>query len=442
MKIVLINPPQHTRYPQPPMGLALLGAILEREGYQVEIIDLNVISVDAPNGLSFVLKMLKLEADAIGFTAMTPTINATLDILRHMKQGARQSHIVLGGVHATLLPDETFNDDIDVLVKGQGDNAILEVLRDDIRGVYESKAVVDLDSLPYLAYHLLPWQDYKAHPPHGKALPVFPIITSRGCPYKCAFCAGSVFGKKYRGQSAERVVDEIEYYQKRFGVREITFYDDVFTMDKNRAYEIAEEILERHIKILWTCETRVDLVEKELLEIMKRAGCYSIAYGIESGTQEILDSMCKGVTVEQAEEAVRMTNKVGIETVGYFMIGSPDETPENVLQTIKCAKRLKLDYAQFSITTPFPGTMLYNRYMGGRTEHPPWESFVYAGLGYKTSPVFESKHMGRGDIEMWVSRAYKGFYLRPSYVWQRLSGIRSIGDVKVLLKGLNMLRGM
>jgi len=440
-KVVLINPPQYTKYPQPPMGLALLGAILGIGGYNVTILDANVSGASSGYDEKLLVNSSMLSGDAVGFTAMTPTIDNTLRLARLLKHEKPQVKVMLGGAHATLLPEETLKScpDIDVLVKGEGDNAIVEVLRNDIEGIYSSPTTVDMDSLPYLGYHLLPWEKYRPHPPHGRKLPFMAMITSRGCPYHCSYCSKAVFGSRFRAQSPKRVVGEIAYYQRRFGTKEIAFYDDVFTLDRNRAYEIAEEILRLGIKVCWTCETRANLIDKELLKHMKKAGCYSISYGIESASQKILDVVDKGITLEQNEEAVRLSREVGLQTVGYFMIGSPGETPETVRATIDFAKKLKLDYAQFAVTTPFPGTKLYELY-GGENDIP-WSDYVYAGLGVKTMPVF-TDNMSRTEIVNWVSRAYREFYLRPSYMWRRLTEIRSLGDMKVNLNGLKMLAGM
>jgi len=435
-KVVLINPPQNTKYPQPPMGLALLGAVLEREGYKVSVLDLNV---ESSHNIT-----RAISADVVGITAMTPTINNAMRIVKELKFYNKGLPIILGGVHATLLPEETLKTcpEIDTIVVGEGDNAIIEVLRNDTRGIYQSQEKVDMDSLPHLAYHLLPWQKYKPHPPHGRAYPFVAMLTSRGCPYHCSYCSKEVFGNKFRAQSPMRVVDEVADYIERFGTKEIAFYDDVFTLDKERAYGVAEEILRRGLKVCWTCETRANLVDRELLKQMKKAGCYSIAYGIESASQDILDIIDKDITLEQAEEGVGLTREAGIQTIGYFMIGSPNETPETIRQTIALAKKLKLDYAQFAITTPFPRTKLFEYYQKGEVNMDiPWENFVYAGTGNKVSPIFESEALGRGDIEYWVSKAYKDFYIRLPYIWQRLTRIRSIGDMKVLAKGLSMLAG-
>jgi anaerobic magnesium-protoporphyrin IX monomethyl ester cyclase len=458
LKIALINPPQSTNYPQPPMGLAQIAAVLEAAGYPVRVIDANAQRLKSED-ISSHLE----DADIIGLTAMTPTISAALEIVGAIKKSRPELPVILGGAHATLLPEETLSasPDIDIVVRGEGEETILELLNaldedrplNGIQGVSYRKdreiisnparsGEVDLDSLPFLAYHLLPRKRYKPHPPHGRALPFAVIITSRGCPYQCAYCSKPVFGKKFRAQSPERVVRELAYYQEKLGIKEFAFYDDVFTLNRDRAFDISDLILKAGLKLHWTCETRVNLVDKELLLRMKRSGCYAIAYGIESASEEILETIRKDITLEQVEEAVKMTREAGIQTVGYFMLGSPGETPETIRQTINFAKKLKLDFAQFSITTPFPGTQLYETYMADKEDKKiPWESFVYAGTGEGVTPVFESEHLSREEIRQWTKCAYREFYLRPSYVWQRASQIKSVGDLQMVTKGLMMLLG-
>ena len=458
MKIFLVNPPQLTRYPQPPMGLAMMGAVLEREGYQVAILDANALGLQPEEVAPRVA-----DADVVGLTAITPTINTAISIARHLKQANPHLTIILGGPHATLLPEETLATapDIDIIVRGEGEGTFIKLLRaweqeqplanipaisyrqnGKVTSTPAGTTTVDLDSLPFFAYHLLPRQKYKPHPPYGRALPFAAIITSRGCPYNCSYCSKPVFGNRFRGQSPERVVEEIDYYQDRFGIKELAFYDDVFTLNKERAYAIADGILKRGLKLSWTCETRVNLVDKELLRHIKQAGCYSIAYGIESGSQEILNTLDKDISLEQVEEAVRLSQEVNLQTIGYFMIGSPGESPETVSQTIQFAKKLKLDFAQFSVTMPFPGTRLYRLYLDSRKDSRIlWESFVYDRAGSEIAPVFETSVLSRTDLQYWIRRAYKEFYLRPSHLWQQIRQTTSIRDLKVNIKGLLMFLG-
>jgi radical SAM superfamily enzyme YgiQ (UPF0313 family) len=454
-KVTLINPPQDTRYPQPPIGLALIATIVEKAGYPVTLLDANALQLN-PEAIS---KMVS-DADIVGITAMTPTIGTALSIARYLKQKTPGLKVILGGPHVTLLPEETLasSHDVDILVRGEGDITILNLLKalennkelKNVAGISyridnkifhtaDNQKAVDMDSLPYPAFHLLTWKKYKPHPPHGMAMPFGAMVTSRGCPYHCAYCSKPVFGNRFRAQSPERVVDEMVYLQERFNVREIAFYDDSFTVNKKRVHAIADKIIANKLKIAWTCETRVNLVDKELLAHMRQAGCYAVAYGIESASPEIIKTLQKDITLEQVNAAVRASREVGLQVVGYFMLGSPGETLQTIQDTINFAKKLKVDFAQFSITTPFPATELYEIYKRTNLEQIPWEKFVYAGTDNPTSPVFESDNFTRKDIEKWVSRAYREFYIRPCYVWQRLRRCTNWREIKMNFKGLSML---
>ncbi len=455
LNVTLINPPQFTRYPQPPVGMALVASILEKEGHRVRIIDANALRLMPEE-----VPALVNDTDIIGLTAMTPTISTALSIARYLKQANPRITIVMGGAHVTLLPGETLDlsPELDIIVRGEGDETVVELLRaiedkqplDNIAGIsYRADgnvvhtanrtSIVNMDALPYPAYHLLPLRKYRPHPPHGLSMPLATMVTSRGCPYRCAYCSKPVFGSKFRAQSPARVIDEIAFLRERFGVKEIAFYDDSFTLDKDRVQSITEKIIGSGIKIAWTCETRVNLVDKNLLRNMKRAGCYAVAYGIESASPDIIETLHKDTTLEQVEEAVRITREVGIQVIGYFMLGSPGETLETIRQTIDFAQKLKVDFAQFSVTTPYPGTELYNIYMKDRTESIPWENFVYAGTDNPATPVFESDEISRDDLKYWIKQAYREFYLRRSYIWQRLRQCNSFSVIKLNIKGLLML---
>lgn len=455
LKITLINPPQFTRYPQPPLGLALIAAVLEKAGYPVTLLDANALGLkpeDIPPHVA--------GADVIGLTAMTPTISTALSITRNLKAARPHLKIIMGGAHATMLPQETMSlaPEIDVIVRGEGDETVIEVLKalegnlplNSVAGItYRAEGkitttpdrpcVIDIDGLPFPAYHLLPLKSYRPHPPHGMLMPFAAMVTSRGCPYRCAYCSKPVFGSRFRGQSPERVVAELEYLKKEFGAREVAFYDDSFTLDKKRIHAICERILGSGLKIAWTCETRVNLVDRKLLHHMKQAGCYAVAYGIESASPEIIKVLHKDTTIMQVEEAVQHSREAGLQVIGYFMLGSPGETPETIRKTIDFAKRLKVDFAQFSVTTPFPGTELYDIYMQNRKESISWDSFIYAGTDNPTTPVFESDKLTRDDLKMWLARAYRDFYLRPAYFWQRLRRCTSWNEIRMNFKGFGML---
>jgi radical SAM superfamily enzyme YgiQ (UPF0313 family) len=178
-------------------------------------------------------------------------------------------------------------------------------------------------------------------------------------------------------------------------------------------------------------------VDKELLRRIKQAGSYAIAYGIESASPEIINTLSKDITLEQVEKAVHASSEVGLQTIGYFMIGSPGESPETISQTIQFAKKLKLDFAQFSVTTPFPGTELYDLYLATGGDNIPWENFVYAGAGRQIIPI--GSQLNSSDLQYWTRRAYREFYLRPAYLWQRIRQLTSIGELRVNLQGFGML---
>ena len=455
LKIALVNPPLYTRYPQPPLGLALIGAELEKAGYTVTLLDANAAQLTPEE-----IPSLVAGVDVIGLTAMTPTISTALKIALLIKKARADIKIIMGGAHATMLPAETMasGPEIDVIVRGEGDETIVELMKaleanktlESVAGIAyrgegrvkftaERPCLADMDALPFPAYHLLPWKSYQPHPPHGLRRPFAAVVTSRGCPYHCAYCSKPVFGTKFRAQSPERVIAELEYLQKTLGVKEIAFYDDSFTLDKKRIHAIADKIVTSKIKIAWTCETRVNLVDKELLKHMKESGCYSVSYGIETASPEIIKVLHKDTSIPQVEEAVRATREAGIGVVGYFMLGSPGETPETIRQTIDFAKRLKVDFAQFSVTTPFPGTELYDIYMRNRQEPISWDSFVYAGTDNPTTPVFESDNLTREDLKKWLAYAYRAFYLRPGYLWQRLRRCTSWDEIRMNFKGFGML---
>lgn len=457
-KILLINPPQVTRYPQPPVGLAQIAAVLEKNGYPVKILDLPALRF-SENSLPAILGQEKPEV--VGITAMTPTINSAVNVAKRVKESDSNITVVIGGVHGTILPEETLRDtrEIDVIIRGEGEQTIVELFKvldensgniNQILGVtYREGASIkstslrsplsNLDELPFPAFHLLPIKKYRLHPPFGRRSPVMPIITSRGCPYRCVFCSKSVFGKKYRSNSPTYVVDEIRLLTEKFGVKEIKFYDDTFTLDRKRVIAICRLLKEQGIDIPWTCETRVNLVASDLLGIMKDAGCYMIEYGVESGNQRVLNSLKKDITLEQTIKAFKLTHEAGIETVAYFMIGSPQETSETIQETVGFAKTLDPDFVQFSIATPYPGTELYRLAIEEGYVPEKWDEYVYADLKSVGNPGFGTKTLSREELKEWNKKAYMSFYLRWRYVWKRFRKMTSLGDLKTNVSGLRMV---
>lgn len=411
MNILLVNPPLNNKYAQPPLGLLSLGTVLKTKGHNVKIIDLN-ISKDAR----------QFDADVCGFSIVSQSYEISKTILQYIKDNSSQTRLIVGGAHPSALPEQVMQElGVNAVVIGEGEQSIFKALETD--GIIRPENLVEMDDLPMPDYALLDLTQYHPHPPHGRQIPFSPMLTSRGCPFDCLFCAKSVFGRKYRCFSAERVIAEIEYLKWHFGIKEVAFYDDVFTLDRKRVMRICELLISRNLKISWSCETRVDLVDRELLEAMSAAGCFGVAFGIESGTKEILDYLNKGVEYYQVYKAVKEAHELGLDTTGYFMFVPGMETDESIEETILLAKRLNMDYVQFSKMTPLPGSRVYK--VGDK-----YGSYVSFGGGTAD------------DIDLAIKRAYREYYFSQQYITKRcLKSIKSIEDLKMTYRGLRMMYG-
>jgi radical SAM superfamily enzyme YgiQ (UPF0313 family) len=259
--------------------------------------------------------------------------------------------------------------------------------------------------------------------PFSKHRNVTTIFSSRGCPYNCIFCDKSVFGSKWRARSSRSILEEIDDIVGRHKIRSIIFYDDLFTLDKNRVSEICEGLIRRNYKLDWKCEGRVNLADPETLKLMKRAGCSMIAYGVESGNQAGLDYLKKKTNPDQALRAFEMTKKAGIKTMAYFIMGIPSETFEDSLNTVEFAKKLKADYAQFSILSPFYGTECYdialrNGWLGYIDAKNPMDKDL-------KKPVLLSPNWNERNLDKILKIAHSRFYLRFSYLSKTVLNLRS-----------------
>ena len=369
MKIALINPNQHLDYPQPHLGLLSIAGVCKQQGHGVRYIDATAHNLSSEK----VIRELEC-VDIVGITATSLAYPAALELAKDIKSEYHKC-LVRGGIHASLFSEEIIKDGIfDAVIVGEGEKSIIPMLELREKGAYHSYQPVVLDEIPAMPYELL--NGFRPRIAYGKHQPFMPILTARGCPFQCSFCSNVIFGKKYRARSVEDVTAEIETLHYQHGVKEIKIYDDVFTMDKSRAVEISCRINNR---VAWSCMTRVNLVDEYILKVMKRNGCYSIAYGLESGDADILTSISKNTTLEQAQQAVRYSKEAGLKVIGYFMLGAPGETLETINKTVDFAIALWLDHAQFSIATALPGSELYelvpealraNSYSLNEQEHP------------------------------------------------------------------------
>jgi radical SAM superfamily enzyme YgiQ (UPF0313 family) len=343
--------------------------------HKVEILDTQVEEIPY-NRLKDIID--KKSPDLVGITAMTFTLIDVIKTAQIVKSIDRDIKVVLGGPHVHIYPNETIDiPDVDYLVLGEGEITFTELVENitDIDKLKEIKGLVfkdngitvntgikpfidNLDELPFPARHLTPYRKYSSL--LAKRSPITTMFTSRGCPYRCTFCDRPHLGKAFRARSAKNVVDEMEECVN-MGIYEFLIYDDTFTIHRQRVIDICDEIIKRKLYIGWDIRARVDSVNEEMLRKLKKAGCERIHYGVEAGTEKILKVLNKGITLEQAMRAFEMTKKAGISTLAYFMIGSPTENREDVLQTIEFAKRLSADFVHITILTPFPATAIYRK---------------------------------------------------------------------------------
>lgn len=395
MKITLINPNRHTGYPKPPLGLLAIGSVCKKAGHDVTILDADLLDLSPQN-----TALRAQSADIIGLTAMTPTANEAIAISESIKK-LSCSPVILGGIHATIYTDKLTRY-FDSVVCGEGESAILNVLADirnkGLQAVY-LPAPVDYPALDYPDYSLLDVPAYKPRYPHGIRTPWISLQTSRGCPFNCTFCCNKLFGRQYRAMPARKVGALLSSLVGQYGMKDLTFYDDEFTLDKTRVHTICEYIIERKFDLTWTCEARVDLIDQNLLEHMAAAGCRLICYGIESGNQAILDSLRKGITLDQIKTAVHITNQAGIQAAGYFMLGCPGETCGTMHETVDFARSLKLGHAQFSACSPLPGSVLYEQ----SGNNHDWSQYQY--LSRLPKILFTSSALSESDIENAVEAA-------------------------------------
>jgi len=469
MKVLLINPPQENlvtnnipsivdeeRGYNPPLGILYVAAhARENTQCDIKVVDAVVEELGYP---ALKKRIEEARPDVVGVTATTFTLVDAVLTVRLVKEISPDITVVMGGPHPYIYPDETINlPGVDFLVLGEGEatfSALLNNIRDmealkRTRGlVFKEKGQVvntgipalvdDLDALPFPARDLTPYQKYNSL--IAKTQPVTTMITSRGCPYRCLFCDRPHLGKRFRPRSAGNVVAEMEECVG-LGIREFLIYDDTFTINKKRVFDICAGIKARGLNIGWDVRARVDTVDREMLKAMKEAGCDRIHYGVEAGSPEVIKTLRKGITIEQVRRVFKETKEEGISILAYFMIGSPGETKAQMEESLALARELDPDYLHLSITTPFPETDLYRLgFERGVLKDDYWRKFAgNPSVGFV--PMLWEENLGREELVGMLHRGYKEFYLRPGYVWKRIKRLRSLSDFKAKARaGLKVFR--
>jgi radical SAM superfamily enzyme YgiQ (UPF0313 family) len=384
MKFLLINPAiGKQRLPAYfPLGLGYIAQILLEEGHDISVLDINAHRWSDDEVEQ---RLRKAEFEVVGITGMVTEFGAVQRLSRLIKEINHDALIILGGGLATAFPHVVLErTQVDIVVIGEGEVTIRELaeslaegsslekvkgiwykLKDNIYATQPRELIKDLDTIPFPARHLFPMERYFQNPvPYLRMFDprVIPanMITSRGCPYRCTYCFHGLWGYHFRARSADNVVAEIKFLHEKYGVTGIFFMDDTFVLDRERVLAICDRLMQEGLNIIWAASGRVNLVDREMLERMRAAGCRAILYGIESGSQQILNEMHKGVTVKQARQAVLNTWQAGILPVGYLMIGMFSETSQTVEETVRFCNETGL-ISGFSYVTPFPGTELYTK---------------------------------------------------------------------------------
>ena len=444
MRVLLAQPNyQHARQSRggtwsvnPPIGLAYIAALLEQRNIPVEILDANALNLTEADVVAHVHAN---NPDIVGVSLLTPAHTYATNIVQAINN---ECLTVAGGPHATALPEQLLKDGFDVVVRGEGEYTMLDLALQknltEILGISYKKGekihhnenrlfIQNVDDLPFPARHLLikNGMDVPYSSIGTRYHPWSPILTSRGCPYQCYFCNKNIFGSKFRTRSPQNVVDEIEYLVNTYGVKEIDIYDDIWNVDLPRAEKILDLIINRKLNIYIRCSNGIHVakVTKPFLEKFKKAGGEYVAYGIESGVQEVLDKIPKHITLEQVKHAVLIAREVGLEITGFFIFGLIGDTPETMQKTIEFAKGLDLDIAVFNVLAPYPGTKLYEKIQKeGKLLLADYDDFHHTtDRGIFIHPEVPSPE----EVGNAYKRAHKEFYFRPRYLLKQLTRVRS-----------------
>ena len=429
-RILLLQPQYDTHVVSPPLGLGSLASYLRREGHRVSLLDLNLTHMPQDQ---FEKHLLELNPDLVGISAMSTGTVAVRELISLINSRVN-TPVVVGGAEASALPEHTLRfTGADFVAVGEGEVTLAELVStlDGAGGVQDvlslgyldgdefklnrrRELIEDLDSLPFPAWDMIPPRNYRIAPviSAAKRFPIAPILTTRGCPFSCTFCAGHViWGKTYRRRDPSLVVDEIEMLLNDYGVREIFISDDNFNLKTSHAVMFCKEILRRKLDFTWSCPNglRVDLLSRELLELMKKAGCHLIGLGIESGNQEILDRAKKNLDLSVVREACGEIDNAGITAVGFFVFGLPGETVETLEQTITLAKSLPLKRAWFNILAPYPGSEVFQEFIRGRELGDlDWEQFNTVGKN-----IAQLSSVAPEALDRYQKKAAWSFYRRP-----------------------------
>ncbi len=443
MKVLLVNLPylsaafggrEESADINPPLGIAYIASFLRQYNIEVDVLDSNALNYTTEKTIQ---EIKQSKADIVGLTATTITMPLMKAVAAKIK--TEDNLIIAGGVHVSSLPEQTLKsiENIDIAVIGEGEYTLLEITEEfknnrdwsSIKGIAyradgrivrtgERDMIRNLDSLPFPARDLLPRHRYQPGPILQSGIKgerFTTVVTARGCTKKCTYCASGHFWKYLRMRSAENIIKELRFLKDKYAIQQIMFVDDTFTCSKPRLLKICSALAE--LKIRWTCYARVTRVDMEMLKAMRKAGCFFIFYGVESGSQKILDNIKKGITLEEVEKVIKLTKKSGIITNCSFMLGLPGDTKETMQETLDFAKKINPHLAEFYVTTPFPGTELYQTAISKKwiVQDDDWSKYSLHRQNTLRTCEVDPK-----EVEAFAKKCYKEFYSRPSFMLMSL----------------------
>jgi len=458
LKVLLIQPPDShittTNVPSvvdeetgiyPPLGLLYVAAFAEQQtSHTVAVLD---CLADRVTHTGIEEEIRQHQPDLVGIQATTFTLIDCILVARTVKRVDRSIVVVIGGPHVFLYPTETLEiPEVDYVILGEAEESfsgLLDTLSsggdlNKIPGLgYKQDGrttinpapplIEDLDRLPIPARHLIPQERYSSV--LAERTPITTMMTSRGCPMRCIFCDRPHLGKKFRYRSAENVAKEMALCCNA-GIGEIFLYDDTFSIRKSRVLDICQTLKDRKLNVHWDIRAHVNTIDEEVLDALASAGCRRIHYGIESGNPDIVRILRKGINLDHAKRVIQATRDRGIVTLGYFMIGNPSETREQIEETFRYASSVALDFAHISITTPFPGTELYR--MGleqGLYDHDYWREFARDPRPDFVPRVWDERFSREELVEL-MRQGYRRFYTRPRYLFRSVLRVRSWSEFR------------
>jgi len=433
----------------PPLGLLYISSSLKNAGYDVELIDMELKQLND----EYVIKKIINEGDnlVIGIYCNTSSKDNVIRLIKKIKEHTK-SIVIVGGPHATVRPLE-LTPYADFVVIGEGEITIVELLNEinkekpeynKVKGIAykniiteERPLINNLDELPFPDREIINISDYRPSPNQYKQTPCTTMMCSRGCPYDCSFCqCKQLWTRKYRVRSVDNVMREIKKVYYDYKINDISFFDDIWGINKEWVREFCDKMIQENMMITWSCDARINTVDQETLLLMKKAGCWAIFYGVESLDQDILNAINKNVNVNSIMQTLDWTKNAGIEIKANFMIGLPGSTPEKDKATVKSICIINPDYVKFNIFTPYPDTEAYKQIVNGGwgdlTED--FSKCTHYFPTFKPSGYNSLKEVS--DVRRY---AHRKFFLRPRYIIKKILSIKSKEDIKRYFNGLRAI---